>query len=113
MTDTSSSKASPDAPTGLGVWIGVALTYGMFAIAGLMGLLVLYAGLRLIVTGEQHWGVGLLVTAMGIIFASIGFGFYYFQYANSVTSVPAPRDSPLRTARSMCACTASGRSGWR
>ena len=106
MTDTSSSKASPDAPTGLGVWIGVALTYGMFAIAGLMWL-------RLIVTGEQHWGVGLLVTAMGIIFASIGFGFYYFQYANSVTSVPAPRDSPLRTARSMCACTASGRSGWR
>lgn len=80
MTDTSSTKTSPSTPTSLGTWIGVGLTYGMFAIAGLMGLLVFYAGLRLIVTGEQHWGVGLLVTAMGIIFASIGIGFFYFQF---------------------------------
>ena len=79
MTD-SASKSDPDTPTTLGVWIGVGLTYGMFAIAGLMGLLVFTAGLRLIVTGEQHWGVGLLVTAMGVIFASIGIGFFYFQF---------------------------------
>ncbi len=77
MTDTSATKPSPESPAGIGAWIGVALSYGMFAIAGLMGLLVLYAGLRLIVTGEQHWGVGLVVTAMGIIFASIGIGICY------------------------------------
>ena len=47
----------------------------MFAIAGLMGLLVFTAGVRLIVTGEQHWGVGLLVTAMGVVFAGLGIGF--------------------------------------
>ena len=35
----------------------------MFAIAELMGVLVFYAGLRLIVTGEQHWGVGPLFSA--------------------------------------------------
>ena len=106
MIYSTSTKSAPDTPAGIGVWIGVALTYGMFAIAGLMWL-------RLIVTGEQHWGVGLLVTAMGVIFASIGIGFYYFQYANSVTSVRAPRDNPGRTARSRYVHIATGRSGWR
>lgn len=85
MTDSTSTNPNPNpsAPTTLGVRIGVGLTYGMFAIAGLMGLLTLYAGLRLIVTGEQHWGVGLLVTAMGVIFAGIGIGFFYFQFVKA------------------------------
>jgi hypothetical protein len=77
---TSSSKSESATSTTLGMWIGGGLTHGMFAIAGLMGLLVFTAGLRLTVTGEQHWGVGLLVTAMGVVFASIGIGFYYFQF---------------------------------
>jgi hypothetical protein len=73
MTDTGPTNASPDAPTTISARIGVGLTYGMFAIAGLMGLLGFTAGLRLIVTGEQHWGVGLL--AMGVVFAGLGIGF--------------------------------------
>ena len=52
----------------------------MFGMVGVMGLLTFYAGLRLLVTGEQHWGVALLVTAMGLVFSSIGLGFFWFQY---------------------------------
>ena len=80
MTD----RAPSDTPSfTVRTFIGAGLAYFFFAIAGLMGLLVLYAGLRLLVTGEQHWGVALLVTAMGIIFSAIGLGFFWFQFVKA------------------------------
>ncbi|NJO23872.1 MAG: hypothetical protein HC868_14265 [Sphingomonadales bacterium] len=106
MTGTTPTKPTPTTPATLNLWIGVALTYGMFAIAGLMGLLVLVAGVRLIVTGEQHWGVGLLVAAMGVVFAGLGLGFYYFQFikapAMRARSMEGLRISGSRLALASC-----------
>jgi hypothetical protein len=79
--DSKSDTSEP--PAGIGVWIGAGLVLGMFGMVALMGLLTFYAGLRLLVTGEQHWGVALLVTAMGVVFAGIGFGFFWFQYVKA------------------------------
>ena len=80
---TDSTQGAPAAPAGIGVWIGAALVLGMFGMVALMGLLTFYAGLRLLVTGEQHWGVALLVTAMGVVFSGIGLGFFWFQYVKA------------------------------
>jgi len=80
---TDSTPGAPAAPAGIGVWIGAALVLGMFGMVALMGLLTFYAGLRLLVTGEQHWGVALLVTAMGVVFSGIGLGFFWFQYVKA------------------------------
>jgi hypothetical protein len=49
------------------------------------------------VTGEQHWGVGLLVTVMGIGFASIGF--FYFQFIKA----PAMRVTDAAIGANLCA----------
>lgn len=81
MTDrTSPNKVDLEPPRSISDWIGIIITHFMFGVAGVMGLLVLYAGLRLLVTGEQHWGVALLVTVMGMIFSAIGIGYFHFQF---------------------------------
>jgi hypothetical protein len=65
----------------------------LFALLGLVGLFLLYAGLRVLVTGERewgtgprivvtgdHWGVVVMSAAMGFIFAAIGVGYFYYVY---------------------------------
>ena len=84
MTQTvPSPPAKPEPPIGIGTRIGVLVVYGLFAMTGLMGLLTLWAGLRLLVTGEQHWGVALVVAAAGCAFTAIGVGFFYYQFVQA------------------------------
>jgi hypothetical protein len=100
--DASPAQPKPEAPAGIGGWIANILAHGLFALFGAMGLFVLYVGLRLLITGEREfgtgprivvtgdpWGTALLSVALGLIFAAIGLGFFYFVYL---------RD-PLRRAR--------------
>lgn len=94
--DASPTRPRPGAPAGIGAWISTIFAHGLFALVGLVGLFVLYVGLRVLVTGERewgagprvvvtgdHWGVALLSVAMGLIFAAIGVGYFYCLYVRA------------------------------
>ncbi len=91
--DASPAEPKPEAPAGIAARIGTILAHGLFALVGLLGLLMLYVGLRLLMTGEREfgagprvvvsgdpWGTGLLSAALGFIFATVAVGALYYVY---------------------------------
>jgi hypothetical protein len=87
--NASPAEPKPEAPTGIGAWIA----NGSLALLGLLGLILLYVGLRLLVTGEHEFGTGprvfvtddprgtgLLSAALGFIFAAGSGAYFYFVH---------------------------------
>jgi hypothetical protein len=103
MTDDArSSKAGLKAPAAIGAWIGTLFAHCLFALVGLIGLFLLYVGLRLLVTGEREfgtgprvvvngdpWGTAVLSAALGFIFAAIGVVYFYFVCVGAAAEVTA------------------------
>ncbi|WP_072396703.1 hypothetical protein [Hyphomicrobium sp. CS1GBMeth3] len=76
----SDAPEPPAKPETIGEWIGVALVLAMFAITGLVGLLTLWSGARGFLAGDFSLPMALFLVAMGSIFTTIGFGFFYFRF---------------------------------
>jgi hypothetical protein len=63
--------------------LGVVLVHGMFGLTALMGLGVLTGGVRLLLSGEQPWPLALFICLMGVVFMTIGLGYFYVAYVKA------------------------------
>lgn len=73
-------KPEPPQKFTIGMWIGLILVYALFAMTALMGLLVFWAGLRQLVVQEIPLVAAILVTLMGAVIGTLGFGFFYLRH---------------------------------
>lgn len=77
------SVSTPDLPARpetVGEWIGVIFVLAMFAVTGAFGSLALLAGARQLLSGEVPAAKALVLIAIGLVFAAIGLGYFYFRY---------------------------------
>lgn len=79
-TSSLSIRDAPSSPETVGERIGVVIVVGMFACAGIVGVLALWAGISQYAAGALPLGNTLLAIALGLAFATLGFGFFYFRY---------------------------------
>ncbi|WBT37862.1 hypothetical protein [Hyphomicrobium sp. DMF-1] len=77
------SVSTPDLPArpqSIGEWIGVIFVLAMFALTGAVGCLTILAGVRQLLSGEASIPKALVLIAVGLVFAAIGLGYFYFRY---------------------------------
>ncbi len=79
-TSSLSIRDAPSSAGTLGERIGVVIVLGMFACAAIVGVLALWAGMSQYAAGTLPLGNALLTIALGLAFAALGFGFFYFRY---------------------------------
>lgn len=75
-----SVRDASSSPQTFGQWVGVVLVLAMFAIAGLVGLLTLWAGLSQYLVGALPLGNAIVAVLLGVAFATLGLGFFYVRY---------------------------------